>query len=391
MSVVNVEFLVSPVHYEEKHGEDKYEQAKFEVITAQQTTHKVSLPQFESKRGVEGLFYCKDKFDEKADDFQFDADDHFKYFPRILDQTSLRWWKNRITRIPAGTVKDMPLFNTIFGELVTTESNSLNPRDDLIAYLGTDDCKKPRKTDVRTHANRIETLCLYANRLQGVKADLTEAEITLIIFHSFPNAWLNDFRLARGNPASVGRAEILEFFMTKKAVQDANEDQNKKRKKEEKESNNNKNKKSKTGGGDKNMCRLHNFKHPWSECSENPKSKNYYLKPNSPFYRGGGGRGRGGYNSGGRGGRGGESNYGNSHFGGSGGRGSGRGGYGGRSGGNRDQHHNDYRGRDRNDDRGGRSDNYQNDQRGSGGGVPHDQGGNENYHASTTFRPGGWY
>lgn len=384
---VNVQFLASPVEYEEKHGTDKYEQSKFEVVTAQGTTHKVSIPQYEGKRGVEGLFYCKDKFDEKADDFQFDADDCFKYFPRILDQPSLRWWKARITRIPANAIRDKAMFDTVFGDLVTAESNTANPRDALLKYLETDDCKKPRKVETRAHANRIETLCLYANRLTGTKAELSEDAITQVIFNTFPNAWLNEFRLARGDPSQVTRESMLEFFVTKKAVQDAAEDQNKKRKKDDKESgggngNGNGQKKKKNDG---NMCRKHKT-HLWADCSENPKSKNYYLKPSSPFFRGGrggrnGGRGdRGGYDNGR--GRGGYSSLN------SGGRGGGRGYY--QNGGNRgDQHHNEYRGSDRHDDQYGRGDHYHSDQRSGGGrGSQDHSGGHDGYHNN---RPGGWF
>ncbi len=46
-------------------------------------------------------------------------------------------------------------------------SNSASPRDDLIRYLISDECKKPRKVNPDDHATRIETLCLYANRLEG--------------------------------------------------------------------------------------------------------------------------------------------------------------------------------------------------------------------------------
>lgn len=386
----NIEFLTSPVTYEEKHTEDKYEMVKFEIHTEEGRFHKLSIPQYESKRGVEGLLHCKDKFDERADDYQFDAADYFRYFPRVLDQTSLRWWKNRITRlaVPAEN-RDMDDFNTVFRDFLTAESGSLNPRDDLLAYLATDDCKKPKKVDVRTHANRIETLCLYANRLEGIKAELTEDAITMVIFNSFPNTWLNEFRLARGNPVNSGRDAIMEFFMTKKAVQDSVEDQNKKRKKDDKDKDfgHNRNKNGKKSKTDTNMCRKHKT-HPWSECSENPKGKNYYLNPKSPFYRGGrgGGRGagRGGYNNNGRG-RGGEyHNYHNNS-----GRGSGRG-YS-RDGANRgEQHHNDYRGSDRNDDQYGRNHHYHNDHRGSGrDSASHDHHGNyDSYHNN---RPGsGW-
>jgi len=340
---------------------------------------------------VEGLVHCKDHYDVAAKDFAFDASDHFNYFPRILNQVSDRWWNNRIARLPgqanAWTMAD---FDLVYAEFVTAESGSLYPRDDLIAYLKTDDCKKPRKVSIRTHASRIESLCYYANCLQGVAHDLTELQITELIFQSFPNAWLNEFCLHKGNPLLSRCEVILQYFITKKQIQDDTEDTNKKCKKEDKGENggngNNKNKKQK-GKADGAMCRKHKT-HLWSKCSENPKSKNYFLNPKSPFYRGGqGGRngGRGGY--GGRGfGRGNDQGGYNS-----GGRGGGRGyGRGGNSYNGGEQHHNDYRGNDQSDDQTNHRDNYFGDQRGSGRGRgPHDHSGNHNsYHNN---RPGGWY
>ncbi|MFM7530878.1 MAG: hypothetical protein ACKO63_20745 [Nodosilinea sp.] len=387
---VNVEFLTTPIPYEETHASTKYEKVKFDIVTVQNTVHKCALPMYESKRGVEGLFHCKDRFDDKANDYAFDAADHFNYFRRILDQVSQRWWRNRVAQLPQNAPRTMDEFNTVFEEFVTAESGCLNPRDALIAYLETEECKKHRKADVRTHANRIENLCHYANRLTGVRGDLTQAEITRVIYNSFPNHWLNEFRLARGNPNNVGRDVIMEFFMTKKAVQDHAEDQHKKRKsKDEKDStDNNKNKgknnnKKNKQGNEGQMCRKHKT-HLWSECSDNPKSKNYYLNPKSPFFRGN----RDDTRSGGRGGYGrgnGRDNY-------SSGRGSGRGyGRNGNGYGGREQHHNDYRGYDKSGgDRNDQHDPYHTDHHGSGGGRgSHDRSGNhDGYH---NYRPGGWY
>jgi hypothetical protein len=143
----------------------------------------------------------------------------------------LRAWE-----LVAEADRNMETFNMVFCDFLTAESGSLKPSDDHFAYLATDDCKKLRKVDARSHANRIETLCLYANGLEGVKAILTDAAITMVIINSFPNPWLNEFQLAQGNPVNSGQQDaILKFFMTKKAVQDSAEDNNKKLKKEEKE------------------------------------------------------------------------------------------------------------------------------------------------------------
>jgi len=78
----NTQFLTSPVPYEEAHTAEKPEKVKITIVTAPNNAmHKIELNLYESKRGVEGLFHCKDHYDVAAKDFACDASDHFNYFP----------------------------------------------------------------------------------------------------------------------------------------------------------------------------------------------------------------------------------------------------------------------------------------------------------------------
>lgn len=383
-----IEQVNSPIPYVESHDEEKYSDATVDILLENGKVRSKTLPIYSSSRGIEGLLHCYDRFKQAAAFYVFDALDYFRYFPEVLDRTAMRAWNNGVNRLPANTPRTIPLFEQLFDDFLTDESGTLTPRDDLLAYLESDACKKPRKANVKTHVDRIETLCLYANRLRGVKAELTDDAITMMIFQSFPNAWLNEFKLNRGRPTDFTRAQIVEYFSTKKSVQDASEDNNKKRKKvdQEKETKKHEGKKAKS----ENMCRKHKT-HPWSDCSENPKSKNYYLNPKSPFFRGD--RGSGG-RGGGRGhqGRGGRGDY---H-----GRGSGRGYHHARDGGSDNNYHyqsdrrsdytHDRYGQGQHTNNNNNNHSYHDDSRSGRGGnneayhLDGNRGGNHN-------RPGGWY
>lgn len=305
--------IVSPVPYVVSHDEEAYPTEKIEIDLQDGDYRKRSVKVWSAKRGVEGLLYCFDSFKRQCiDKFQFDIADIEEHFPAMLDPEAERRWNALWAGVPAAE-KSVPRFEQEFNRFVTIVSGSSNPRDDLIEYIThSAECKKKRNTDVDVHVSRIVTLCLLANRLKGTAALLTEEQISLAIFHSFPEPWQSNFRLHRGRATDFTREEIMAYFRDNKAIQDSREEDGKKKRKDRKET-------PRTEGGNggkkakKNDCKHHGT-HPWSECSLNPRSKNYYLNSSSPFYRGGngsrggprgqgGGRGNGGRFQG-RGGRG---------------------------------------------------------------------------------------
>ena len=286
--------------YDEKVKHGEYDMVKVEVEMDDGTFRKRTLPRFSGDKGVEGLFYVYDEFiSQAADRLAFADRDYWTYWPDVLDPVARRKWTQNTDNI-AARQRTRERFVEEFNRFVTHYSNSASPRDDLVRYLLSDECKKPRKVNPDDHATRMETLCLYANRLEGLEAELHEARITMIIFNSFPEPWKRDFKIGRGRPEGATRAEIMEYMNLRKTYADADEAKHKKRKNEKNETANTSNKKKQSGKpAEKNLCRHHGT-HPWSECSLNPQSKNYHMNPRSPFYRGGRATGRG---DGGRAGR----------------------------------------------------------------------------------------
>jgi hypothetical protein len=286
--------------YEEKVKHGDYDQVKVEMAMDDGTFRKRTLPRFSGDKGVEGLFYVYDEFvSQAADRLRFEAADYWTYWPDVLDPVARRKWTQQVVNI-VPQHRTVQRFLGEFNRFVTHYSNSASPRDDLIRYLLSDECKKPRKVNPDDHATRIETLCLYANRLQGLEAELTEDRITMIIFNSYPEPWKRDFKIGRGRPEGATRGAIMEYMNLRKTYADADEVKHKKRKNEKNETTHTSSKKKQIGKpAERNLCRHHGT-HPWNECSLNPQSKNYHMNPRSPFYRGGRAPGRG---EGGRAGR----------------------------------------------------------------------------------------
>ncbi len=145
-----------------------------------------TLPLFSGDKGVKGLLYGYDEFiTQAADRLGFVNQDYWTYWPDVLDPVARRKWRLNVEGI-APAERTIERFCQDFNCFVTQYSNSACPRDDLIRYLQSDECRKPRKVNPDDHATRIKTLCLYVNRLQGLEAELTEERTTMIIFNSFP-------------------------------------------------------------------------------------------------------------------------------------------------------------------------------------------------------------
>ena len=139
---------------------------KIEVEMNDGSQRSRTLPRFSGDKGVEGLFYVYDEFiSQAADRLGFKDEDYWTYWPDVLDPVARRKWKQRVDGIAAED-QTSDHFREEFSRFVTLYSNSACPRDDLIKYLQSEECRKPRKVNPDDHAMRIETLCLSTNRLE---------------------------------------------------------------------------------------------------------------------------------------------------------------------------------------------------------------------------------
>ena len=59
---------------------------------------------------------------------------------------------------------------------IATYCTSQDPKGDLIEYLKSNNCMKPRAKSVAKHQDRMEELMRYSTRLEGSRANLSESE-----------------------------------------------------------------------------------------------------------------------------------------------------------------------------------------------------------------------
>lgn len=153
----------SCILYEEKVKPSDYEMVKIEVAMPDGSLRKRTLPRFSGDKGVEGLFYVYDEFhSQAADRLNFQDADYWTYWPDVLDTVARRKWTMLINDVRPNQ-RNRARFRAAIRDFTNQYANNSNPRDDLIQYLQSDECKKPRKVSPDDHATRIETLCMYAN------------------------------------------------------------------------------------------------------------------------------------------------------------------------------------------------------------------------------------
>ena len=329
---------------------------RLERYPDQGAPRKRDVPVFKSTDGVETLFYVFDEFDKAATRIGLAVGNKWTQFKDIPDSVALTKWKNQIRAIAANQ-RTANRFKAERKKFVNHFLGHPTPRDVLIEYIRNNkDCQKPRSATCGDHANRIEALCRFANRLTGDEAELNDTQIRKYVFDSFPDLWRKEYHANRFDLETDGIPGIVKHMDNMKLRYDDQEHKAKKRRTDDDDTprlrgggqknggrgkgrgnggGNSKNNK-KRGVDDDDKCPIHtNGNHKWGECTLNPRSDNYTARTNGHNQGGHGyygnqgrGGGRGGYNGGrgfgqgrgqygGRGGRGdngGRGNYGEQHY-----------------------------------------------------------------------------
>ena len=276
---------------------------KIETVVGGAVRKKV-VPVFTAKYGVEGLFHVIDKFVKASAWLHLAPAEKWDQGEECLDTVAESKWTNLIQGI-ANNAKTAARLTREIANFVALYAEDPEPRDVLIAYLKTDECRKKRKIDPGVHASRIETLCRYANRLNGTEQELTDDQIKKIVFETFPNKWQNDYKKSNRDFAADTITNIVSYMNLCKGIADDEEEtRGKKRKAEhirgggensDKKNQNKKGNKKSNKVDDNDTCPVHGG-HKWGVCSLNPRGENWRGSAGSGRYGGRGGRygGRGG-------------------------------------------------------------------------------------------------
>ena len=136
-------------------------------------------------------------FEIVAEAFSIDKDNFNelkKYFKKVLGHGPAEkvrklmhrsFFNNTVTQ---GTICEYP-FGKMKKAFIKLYYTSTNPKGDMIEYLKSDKCTKPKDKSVSDYQNGMEEIMRYSTYLQGTKDNLSKAEINTILFTSFPVAW----------------------------------------------------------------------------------------------------------------------------------------------------------------------------------------------------------
>ena len=233
-----------------------------------------------------------------------------KFFKKILGHgPSEKWKKLKAKNFYVDTVIEgvttVTKFDKALNGFIATYCTSQDPKGDLIEYLKSTHCMKPREKSVAEHQDRLEELMRYSTHLEGTRADLSESEQKLILFGSFPIAWQINWKRTQRRIQDATVEEMMIYMNQEKEISDSTSTRNHRtddhtgrggrgnrggrgrgrggrgrgRGREDRRQG--------RGGYELTRCTQHQGQHLWKECPDNRRS-DAYKRAN-----GNGGRGRG--------------------------------------------------------------------------------------------------
>ena len=306
------------IKFESSFDHSKLEKAQFTQTYDDGSSKKKKCPIFNGDNGIEALLYVEDRFNSICRQLQYtDGDELFDNFAEVVAGKAEDKWETLTVNI-APQDRTPQRFREVMDTFYLSYCDE-EARDTMFKYLRK--WKKNFKSEAGEHADRMETLVRYANRLPGLEPQLNDDQIKLLIFESFPVKWQHAFIQSGRRIANEPLAKVVQYMKDEKSFLDIAH-KNKRRRDDDGGSNSyrgpyrgrgrgrNQNRSGRGRGRDGNnygnVCKLHGG-HDWADCFDNPNGRNYMPNRN----RGGGRgfqRGRGQW----RGGRGDRSNnYGN--------------------------------------------------------------------------------
>ena len=282
----------------------KFKHSKLEKVELLQswddgTKTKKKCPVFTGEYGIEALLYVEDRFNSICRQLEIvEGEELFDNFAEVVSNQAENKWET-LTGNLTPQQKTVARFTQAMGEFYLSYCDE-DSRDIMFAYLRK--LKKPYEMAAGEHADRMEVLVRYANKLPGMEPEMNDDQIKRLIFESFPVKWQHAYFQSGRRIQSESLARVIQYMKDEKSFNDANSNKRKR------SDNNNQHNANRAGRGMRasmrgsfrggrgrgrssnrfNPCRIHAGQHDWSECWDNENGPNY--RPNRPGGRGGRGR-----------------------------------------------------------------------------------------------------
>ena len=258
----------SPLTIENKIDKDNETTKKLTITLVNGDQHKHTLPVNEFNN-PEHTIYCISEYNELADTYTFDADDHFQYFRQTLSLAPRQLWDDIANGVNHTIANFENARNQLLRQTFTNEA-FYNFLDYIQAY------RKPKHMKARVLYSRLRVLFSYSQFLPN-SAPIDNRNQKRYYLQTFPQKYQQEFNRQHRNVENVTFIEMAEYFQT---FDEDFIDMKPKRKGNNNYSGPNKSRnRFDTRSNNSSMCRLHshlgNKNHKWSDCVYNPRSQNY--------------------------------------------------------------------------------------------------------------------
>ena len=167
-----------------------FEHEKLEKVALIQVydgmTKKKKCPTFTGEFGIESLLYVEDRYRAVSRQLDYTTGaELFDNFEEVVLNTAEEKWMNLVQNLTPAE-KTPARFDALINRFYLSYCDS-DSRDTMFKYLRY--VKKPYQEEAQAHADRMETLIRFSNRLPGLEPPLQAEQTKTIIFDSFPIAW----------------------------------------------------------------------------------------------------------------------------------------------------------------------------------------------------------
>ena len=283
--------------YESKFEHSKMEKAQLQQVFDDGSTKKKRCPIFTGEHGIEALLYTEDRFNSICRQLEFtDGAELFDTFEEVVANKAEDRWETLTGNLTAQE-KTPARFRQALDDFYLSYCDE-DARDIMFQYLRS--FKKPFSVEAGNHADRMETLVNYANRLPGLEPPMNDDQIKKLIFESFPTRWQHAYIQSGRRIQAESLVRVVQYMKDEKTFADGSGNKRKRNDGHSQQSST-RSKMNQDGRGRgrsqqhrgrgrtfRNPCRTHNGQHDWSECWDNEHSVNY--RPNRHAGRGGRGR-----------------------------------------------------------------------------------------------------
>ena len=171
-------------------------------------------PVFTGDHGIEALLYVEDRFNSICRQLEIvDGEELFDNFTEVVSNQAENKWETLTDNL---TVQQKPVarFQQAIGDFYLSYYDD-DLREMMFAYLRR--FKKPYSVAAGVHADRMEILIKYSNKLPGMEPVMNEEQKKRLIFELFPLKWQHAYIQSGRRIQTESLIRVIQYMKDEKS------------------------------------------------------------------------------------------------------------------------------------------------------------------------------